>query len=141
MIQNAEKLGSGVTAKNDSRITKIGKILRKNKFDELPQLFNVLKGEMSFVGPRPELPEYTDRYSAEELCILDVMPGITDYSSLEFIQLGEIVGNEESNHIKIAEEKILPLKNALRVKYVKVRSFKVDVEILIKTFLKIVFKV
>lgn len=138
MVQNAEKIGSGVTAKNDSRITRVGKYLRQYKLDELPQLFNVLKGEMSFVGPRPELPQYTDKYTPKELCILDVKPGITDYSSLEFINLGEQVGNEENNHIKIAEEQILPRKNALRVKYVENRCIRTDLSILIETLLKII---
>ena len=84
MVKNADKIGGGTTALNDSRITKVGAFLRKTKLDEIPQLFNVLNGTMSIVGPRPELLRYTEQYEGEEKDILKVRPGITDYFTNSF---------------------------------------------------------
>jgi lipopolysaccharide/colanic/teichoic acid biosynthesis glycosyltransferase len=134
MVPNAEKLGGLSTAKDDPRVTKIGEFLRRYKLDELPQLMNVLKGEMSIVGPRPEMPEYTELYEGEEKLILSVRPGITDYASLEFIHLGEVLGNE--NPDQVYEQEVRPLKNALRVKYVKEQNFWGDIGIILKTLRK-----
>jgi lipopolysaccharide/colanic/teichoic acid biosynthesis glycosyltransferase len=135
MVQDAERRGGMSTARNDPRITRPGKFLRKYKLDELPQLLNVLKGEMSFVGPRPEMPEYTRLYQDEELLILTVRPGITDYASIEFVQLGELLGDEEPD--RIYEEKVRPIKNALRVKYVKEQSFWNDIRLIVQTLRRI----
>lgn len=135
MKPGMEKSGGDTTALCDPRITNVGRFLRKYKIDELPQLINVLKGEMSLVGPRPELPVYTKRYTAEERCILDVKPGITDFSSIEFCSLDERVGQVDAD--KVFEETILPRKNELRVKYVKTQSFLTDVLIIFKTFVAI----
>jgi len=135
MVPNAEKLGGLSTAKNDSRITRIGRVLRKYKLDELPQLINVFKGEMSIVGPRPEMPEYTSQYASEERLILTIRPGITDYASLEFIQLGEVLGSEDAD--RVYEKKVRPIKNALRVKYVKEQSFFGDMIIILRTLAKL----
>ena len=85
MIKDADKIGGGTTALHDPRITRVGNFLRKTKLDELPQLFNIIAGTMSFVGPRPELLQYVERYEEQELDILKVRPGITDFSSIEFI--------------------------------------------------------
>ena len=137
MIVNAETVGGLSTARDDPRVTKIGKFLRKYKLDELPQLINVLKGEMSIVGPRPEMPEYTSQYEGDEKIILTVKPGITDYASLEFIQLGEVLGADEPD--RIYEEEIKPIKNALRVKYVKEQSFWGDIVIIFRTIRKLIF--
>jgi len=82
MVVNAEKIGGASTADDDPRITKVGKFIRKYKLDELPQLINVLKGEMSFVGPRPEVQHYVDMFTEEEKAILSVRPGITDWATL-----------------------------------------------------------
>lgn len=131
MVPNAEQLGGGSTAKNDPRVTKIGCFLREYKLDELPQLINVLKGDMSLVGPRPELIQYTQLYRAEEELILTVRPGITDYASIEFIQLSEVLGSESPD--KVYEEQVRPIKNRLRVKYVKEQSFWGDLRIIFKT--------
>lgn len=131
MIKNADKIGGGTTALNDGRITKLGKILRKTKFDEIPQLLNVLVGNMSFVGPRPELKKYTDQYEGEYKRILDVKPGITDFSSIEFASLDEVVGSENAD--ESYERKVLNKKNELRLKYVKEISFKTDFIIFFKT--------
>ena len=131
MVKNADKIGGGTTALNDPRITKVGSILRKVKADEIVQLFNVLTGTMSFVGPRPELLQYTEQYTEEESVILKVRPGITDYSSLEFINLDEIVGGENAD--EMYEKYVLKRKNQLRIKYAEDVSFKTDFIILLKT--------
>lgn len=133
MVIDAENLGGGTTALEDPRITKIGGFIRKSKLDELPQLFNVLKGEMSFVGPRPELLQYTNQYTEEEKIILSVRPGITDLSSIEFSSLDTHVGSENAD--SNFEARILPKKNQLRVKYVKERGFFLDMYLIAKTIL------
>ena len=137
MIKDADK-GDGTTALNDPRITRAGKILRKLKLDEIPQLFNVLKGTMSFIGPRPELLRYTDQYSGEEKLILEVRPGITDFSSIEFINLDEIVGEE--NPDEMYEKYVLKKKNALRIRYAKEVSAKTDASLFINTCLQVLKK-
>lgn len=138
MVKNADQVGGGTTALHDSRITKVGNILRKTKIDEFPNLFNILKGQMSFVGPRPELLRYTREYHGAEKIILEVRPGITDYSSLEFINLDEIVGS--GNADEVYEQKVLPLKNKLRMKYAAEVSFKTDVKIFCMTVGKVIEK-
>ena len=131
MVENAEIIGGGTTALNDSRITGVGRIIRKFKLDEIPQLFNVLKGEMSIVGPRPELLQYTQQYTQEESCILDVRPGITDISSIEFSSLDELVG--EHNADQVFEEKILKPKNNFRIQYVMQQNFWLDLKLILLT--------
>ncbi len=139
MIVDADKIGGGTTALHDSRITKVGNILRKTKMDELPQLAQVFSGKMSMVGPRPELLQYTEQYTGEEKLILKVRPGITDYSSLEFINLDEIVGG--SNADEMYEKLVLPRKNALRIKYAKTVSFKTDCGIFFRTIIMVLQKI
>ena len=130
MVVDADKSG-GCTALNDSRVTRAGKIMRRLKLDELPQLFNILKGEMSFVGPRPELLLYTTQYTKEQECILWVRPGITDRSSIVYIAQDEIVGTE--NPVENFEKYILPEKNRLRVEYAKNQSFLLDAGLFFET--------
>lgn len=131
MVKNADKIGGGTTSLHDPRITKIGNFLRKTKLDELPQLFQVFLGKMSLIGPRPELLQYVNQYTGEELDILQVRPGITDYSSVEFINLDEIVGDENAD--EMYEKYVLKRKNALRIQYAHTVSLKTDVIILFKT--------
>lgn len=131
MVRDADKIGGGTTALNDPRITRVGSILRKVKADEIVQIFNVLIGTMSFVGPRPELLQYTEQYTEEESVILKVRPGITDYSSLEFINLDEIVGGENAD--EMYEKFVLQRKNQLRIKYAEDVSLKTDFIIFSKT--------
>lgn len=138
MVKNADQIGGGTTALNDSRITRTGKILRKTKLDEIPQLINIIKGDMSFIGPRPELVRYTSQYAVEEKYILRVRPGITDYSSLEFISLDEIVGSENAD--EIYEKFVLKKKNALRIKYVIEQSFWVDLKLFTLTVINVLKK-
>lgn len=135
MIVDAEKVGGPSTALNDIRVTKIGAFLRKYKLDELPQLFNILKGDMSFVGPRPQVEKYTSLYQGEELSIFDVKPGLTDFASLYFIDMDSTLGTENVDEIYIS--KIEPVKNKLRLKYVKEQSLCTDLRILGLTFLAV----
>jgi lipopolysaccharide/colanic/teichoic acid biosynthesis glycosyltransferase len=130
MYLDADKLG-GTTGANDPRITKIGRFLRKYKIDELPQLINVVMGDMSLVGPRPELEEHTSAYTPEERQILSVRPGITDESSMRFHNLGELVGDDDPHRVFI--EKFRAEKNQLRLDYVKNQSFSNDLRILFRT--------
>ncbi len=131
MVQDADKIGGGTTALGDSRITRVGNILRKTKLDETANLFSIIKGDMSFIGPRPELLRYTNNYTEEEKVILSVRPGITDYSSIEFINLDEVVGAENAD--EYYENCVLKRKNELRIKYAQNVSFKTDVILFWKT--------
>lgn len=126
-----------ITVGEDSRITKIGNILRKTKLDELPQLINILKGEMSFVGPRPEVPKYVAYYTEEQRKILKVRAGITDYASIYFSNENEILGKQE-NPEKYYIEKIMPYKIELNKKYIEKMNVFTDIKIIILTFLKII---
>lgn len=138
MVKNADKIGGGTTALHDPRITKVGNFLRKTKLDEIPQIGQVFLGKMSFVGPRPELLRYVNQYEGDEKDILRVRPGITDFSSVEFINLDEIVGGENAD--EMYEKFVLKKKNALRVKYAHSVSFKTDVYILFKTVKEVIRK-
>ncbi|MFI3165953.1 MAG: sugar transferase [Bacillota bacterium] len=139
MVNGADKTGRDTTALNDDRITKIGKILRKTKMDEIPQLFNILFGNMSFIGPRPEILKYVENFSDLELYITRVRPGITDFSSLEFINLDEVVG--ENNADEYFEKHVLKRKNELRVKYVAEVSAWTDIKLFFLTVYKVIEKV
>ena len=138
MIRNADQIGGGTTGYRDPRITRVGAFLRKTKLDETANLVNLLLGTMSFVGPRPELLQYTEKYEGEEKSILEVRPGVTDYSSLEFIDLDERVGEE--NPDEVYETQILEKKNKLRIKYANSVSFKTDLVIFCRTILKVLQK-
>ena len=130
MVVDADKTG-GCTAKNDTRVTRAGRVMRRLKLDELPQLFNILKGDMSFVGPRPELLLYTEQYTEEQQCIMWVRPGVTDRSSIVYISQDEIVGEEDP--VANFEKLILPEKNRLRVEYAKSQSFLLDCRLMLET--------
>ena len=138
MVKNADQIGGGTTAMHDPRITKVGAFLRKTKLDETANLINILIGTMSFIGPRPELLHYTERYEGDEKKILEVRPGVTDFSSIEFINLDEIVGS--GNADEMYEKYVLKKKNALRVKYAENVSLKTDVYIFFKTVWKVLEK-
>lgn len=138
MVKNADKIGGGTTALHDPRITKVGNFLRKTKLDEIPQIGQVFLGKMSFIGPRPELLKYVEQYEGEEKDILKVRPGITDYSSIEFINLDEIVGNDNAD--EMYEKYVLKRKNELRIKYAHSVSFKSDVYIFFKTIGAVIHK-
>ena len=131
MVANAEQIGSVTTSDSDPRITRVGRFLRKYKLDELPQLVNVLVGDMSIVGPRPEVVSYTDRYTEEERLVLSVRPGITDWASIQFSDLQSIVGSHDAE--RAYRERVLPRKMELRMKYVREQSFASDLWILAHT--------
>jgi lipopolysaccharide/colanic/teichoic acid biosynthesis glycosyltransferase len=132
MVVDAEKTGVTATADDDPRVTRIGRFLRKYKLDELPQLVNVLVGEMSLVGPRPEVPQYTALFTRQEQAILSVRPGITDWATLWDIAEGAVLAGSD-NPEQAYLEKIRPEKIRLQLKYIRERSFGVDVRILALT--------
>ncbi len=132
MVVNAERIGGSSTSDDDPRITAAGRFLRRYKLDELPQLINVLKGEMSFVGPRPEVQGEVETYSNDELRVLTVRPGITDWASLTFHNEGEILRGSPDPHIAY-REKIRPEKLRLALRYVDENSFATDIKIIFRT--------
>jgi len=135
MVVDAERLGGPSTALNDFRITPIGRFLRKFKLDEIPQFINVLMGEMSLVGPRPQVERYTKLYKGEEAIILSVRPGLTDYASIQFIDMDSTLGDGDVDRKYLDE--VEPRKNMLRIQYVKEQSFFTDMKILLKTLSKL----
>ncbi|WP_462422739.1 sugar transferase [Fusobacterium pseudoperiodonticum] len=127
---------SQITVGKDSRITKVGDFLRKYKLDEIPQLINVLMGDMSLVGPRPEVPKYVALYTEEQREILKVRAGITDYASIEFSNENDILANEADPE-KAYIEKIMPRKIELNKKYLSEISVMTDIKIILLTIKKI----
>jgi len=137
MVINAENLGGPSTAGDDPRLLKIGPFLKKYQLDELPQLINVLKGEMSFVGPRPEVKMYVDIMTEEERkTILSIKPGMTDLASLFNFHEGDVLKGSIDPE-KTYMEKIRPTKIKLQIEYTKSHSFWLDLKILFKTVFKI----
>jgi lipopolysaccharide/colanic/teichoic acid biosynthesis glycosyltransferase len=133
----SEQHGQLTVGASDSRITRTGKWLRRFKLDELPQLINVLKGDMSLVGPRPEVPKYVDLYTAEQLKVLSIKPGITDYASIKYFDENELLGkaqNPEQTYI----HQIMPEKLAINVQYIHHRTLWMDFRIMVATALRII---
>jgi lipopolysaccharide/colanic/teichoic acid biosynthesis glycosyltransferase len=137
MYLQSEKSGQLTIGMRDSRITNIGYFLRRFKLDELPQLFNVLNGTMSFVGPRPEVRKYVNHYNAEQMRVLSVKPGITDYASLKYYKENELLGNA-ANPEKEYIEVIMPEKLALNLQYINNNSLIGDTYIIMQTVVKII---
>jgi len=137
MQTGADKKGLLTVGSKDSRVTRIGYYLRKYKLDELPQLFNVLFGSMSLVGPRPEVRKYVDLYNAEQQQVLTVKPGITDYASIEYANENEILAKAE-NPEQTYINQIMPHKLLLNLKYIHEQGFVTDVKIIFRTIGKIV---
>lgn len=137
MVQNAPDLGSQITYGQDPRITRMGSILRKTKIDELPQLINVLKGEMSLVGPRPEVPKYVDMFRDDYEIILQVRPGMTDLASIEFRDEAALLAMAEDPEKEYIQH-VLPEKIRLAKEYVHQASFWLDLKIIFKTILLLV---
>lgn len=137
MVNDADKLGPGISLNDDARITFTGKILRKFKLDEIPQFINVLKGNMSIIGPRPELFEYANYYRTDYIEILQVKPGISDFASIAFRDEAALINN--TNDIeKFYLNEILPQKIKLYKKYLKEMCFLTDLKIFFTT-LKVIF--
>ena len=137
MVVNAEAKGMQITTEGDNRVTKVGKFIRKTKIDELPQLFNVLSGKMSFVGPRPEVPKYVAMYSDEQLRVLSVKPGITDLASIEFRNENDLLDGDDDPERKYIEE-IMPAKLELNLKYIEKAGFFYDIGLIFKTIGKVI---
>ena len=137
MVTDADKKGLITVGGRDPRVTKSGYLIRKYKLDELPQLINVLKNDMSLVGPRPEVRKYVDLYNEIQRMVLSVKPGITDYASIEYIDENEILGKAE-NPEKVYIEQIMPEKILYNMKYIQNRSVKEYFKIIFLTIGKIV---
>jgi lipopolysaccharide/colanic/teichoic acid biosynthesis glycosyltransferase len=136
MVENAEQIGSKITYRNDPRITRIGQFLRKTKIDELPQIINVFKGEMSLVGPRPEVRQYVEIYRQDYETILTVRPGITDLASLKYPDEEALLGhcnNPQEEYLR----HVLPDKINLNKESIKHSSFFFDLTLILKTLLKL----
>jgi lipopolysaccharide/colanic/teichoic acid biosynthesis glycosyltransferase len=137
MRPNSEGAGQLTVGSSDARITRAGALLRKFKLDELPQLINVLKGDMSMVGPRPEVPKYVAMYNAEQRRVLSIRPGITDWASLKYFAENELLAqstNPEETYI----HEIMPNKLALNLAYLEQQSFKFDLRIIWATLVRMV---
>lgn len=137
MYCESDKKGLITIGNRDPRITRSGYFLRKYKLDELPQLFNVLKGDMSLVGPRPEVRKYVDLYSENQKQILAIRPGITDFASIEYSNENELLAKSKDPEITYVEE-IMPAKILLALKYKKEMSLGTDLKILFGTLRKII---
>jgi lipopolysaccharide/colanic/teichoic acid biosynthesis glycosyltransferase len=137
MRKNADKLGKLTVGMRDPRITRVGLFIRKVKLDEFPQFMNVLSGDMSIVGPRPEVREYVDLYTEEQRKVLSVKPGITDYASLEYFKENELLGKSENPRQTYIDE-IMPAKIELNKKYLANPTIGHDLKIMWMTFRKMI---
>ncbi len=135
MYLHSENSGQLTLGKQDPRITRTGRILRHYKLDEIPQLFNVLFGEMSIVGPRPEVRKYVNLYSEDQLKVLSVKPGITDYASVKYFHEGELLGKSATAE-SIYIQEIMPEKLRLNMDYVHKKGLLVDLRIIFITFIR-----
>jgi lipopolysaccharide/colanic/teichoic acid biosynthesis glycosyltransferase len=135
----SDRAGAPITVAGDPRITRVGRILRSTKCDELPQFWNVLRGDMSLVGPRPELPEYVELYKERYAHILTIRPGITDLASVRFRNEEEVLA-QAGNPISAYVRTVLPLKLALADEYLRARSMRTDVSIVWRTVTAVLFK-
>ena len=133
MVSDAEKLGTQVTVNNDSRVTRAGHFLRKFRLDELPQIFNVLKGDMSFVGTRPEVERYVDRYSDEMMATLLMPAGITSLASIKFKDEEKLLsGAEDTDEVYVND--VLPQKMKYNLEYLRKFNFFYDIKLMFMTF-------
>jgi lipopolysaccharide/colanic/teichoic acid biosynthesis glycosyltransferase len=137
MVPDAFSKGALTVGSRDPRVTGVGFYLRKYKLDELPQLFNVFFGEMSFVGPRPEVKKYTDLYNENQRVVLSVKPGITDYASIKYRNENDLLA-KSSDPEKLYIEEIMPEKLNLNLKYINDNNVFKDIKIIINTFYTIV---
>lgn len=136
MRPDSEKGGQITVGGKDPRITKVGYFLRKFKLDEFPQLLNVIKGDMSIIGPRPEVRKYVDMYNDKQLKVLSVRPGLSDFASIEYINENELLGKSD-NPEKTYIEEIMPAKLLLNLKYIEQKSMGTDFKLIFKTIGKI----
>lgn len=139
MFVAADKLGYLTIGTKDYRITRSGYYLRKYKLDELPQLFNVLIGDMSFVGPRPEVDKYVKLYTTKQLRVLSVKPGITDWASIRYFDENELLASSNDPE-KLYIDRIIPSKIEQNLDYIDHRSLLVDIKIIFQTLKRVVYK-
>ena len=132
MVENADKIGSLVTTDSDSRVTKVGRFLRKYRLDELPQIFNVLSGSMSVVGTRPEVPKYVEQYKPEYFATLLIPAGITSLASIMYKDEEKLLSSEQDVD-KVYIEKILPEKMKYNLQYTENFGFRSDLKLMLKT--------
>lgn len=137
MHTDADKKGLITVGGRDPRVTRSGYLLRKYKLDELPQLWNVLKGDMSLVGPRPEVRHYVEMYNEKQMRVLDVRPGLTDYASLEYLDENELLASSDDPETTYINE-IMPAKLKLNHKYISEKSFGTDLKIIFGTLVRII---
>lgn len=133
MRPDADKKSLLTVGERDSRVTRVGYFLRKYKLDEFPQLINVLKGDMSIVGPRPEVRKYVDMYTPEQMRVLSVRPGLTDLASIQYVHENELLAasdNPEQTYIDV----VMPAKLQLNLQYIDNQSFWGDIKLIFKTF-------
>ena len=133
MRPDSDSKGLLTVGARDSRITRVGYFLRKYKIDEFPQLFNILKGDMSIVGPRPEVRKYVDLYTPEQMRVLSVRPGLTDYASIRYVNENEVLAASDDPERTYIEE-VMPAKLALNLQYIDNQSLKEDLKLIFKTF-------
>ena len=133
MRPDADSKGLLTVGARDSRITRVGYFLRKYKIDEFPQLLNILKGDMSIVGPRPEVRKYVDLYTPEQMRVLTVRPGLTDYASIRYVNESEVLAASDNPERTYIEE-VMPAKLALNLQYIENQSLKEDFKLIFKTF-------
>ncbi len=139
MYAGADLKGYLTVGDKDARITKVGYFLRKYKLDELPQLINILKGEMSFVGPRPEVRQFIDLLDKDQLEMLNVRPGLTDFASLKYVNESEILRESDDPERKYIED-ILPEKVRLGIDYIKKSNLYLDIKLVFMTIYQIAIK-
>jgi lipopolysaccharide/colanic/teichoic acid biosynthesis glycosyltransferase len=138
MVVDASKRGLGITVSGDNRVTRVGRFLRRHKFDELPQLWNVLRGDMSLVGPRPELPVYVAGYTPEQRMVLSARPGITDPASLAYRHEEGLLAGQQ-NPEAFYRSQVLPDKLARNIHYIQKMSLQEDLRIILETMVSSVF--
>ena len=138
MYLNSESFGQLTVGMRDPRITNVGYTIRKYKLDELPQLLNVLKGDMSLVGPRPEVRKYVNMYTPQQMKVLEVNPGITDYASIQFINENQLLANAE-NPDEYYINNIMPKKLEMNLQYIKSNNPFKDISLILKTIFRIIF--
>jgi len=131
MVSDAARYGPGITVRDDPRVTRVGRVLRRTKLDELPQLINVVKGDMSLVGPRPEDGRYVALYTAEQRRVLSVRPGITSPASIRFRREEELLGGDDFEDLYLTQ--VLPAKLAIELDYLQRRSLRGDVRVVMET--------
>lgn len=133
MLPDSDKKGLLTVGERDSRVTRVGYFLRKYKLDEFPQLINVLKGDMSIVGPRPEVRKYVDMYTPEQMRVLSVRPGLTDVASIQYVHENELLAASENPEQTYIDE-VMPAKLQLNLQYIDNQSFWGDIKLIFQTF-------